>query len=113
MEVCEGITSYMLSIENLLVGYDSTGHANYLVPFNYNSVQQYIDNTNMAISHTWGTDLEIICFCHMFNINLYSYDAGSNTWAVFSPVKSAPCVQHHECLLVPQKSTLFRHCLSS
>ena len=32
MEVREGITSYMLSIENLLVGYDSTGHTNYLVP---------------------------------------------------------------------------------
>ena len=40
----------------------------------------------MAISRTWGTDLEMICFCHMFNVNLYSYDAGSNTWAVFSPV---------------------------
>ena len=86
MEVREGITSYMLSIENLLVGYDSTGHANYLVPFNFNSVQEYLDNTNMAISHTWGTDLEMICFCHMFNVNLYSYDASSNTWAVFSPL---------------------------
>ena len=86
MEVREGITSYMLSIENLLVGYDSTGHANYWVPFNVNSVQEYTDNTGMAISRTWGTDLEMICFCHMFNVNLYSYDAGSNTWAVFSPV---------------------------
>ena len=87
MEVRECITSYMLSIENLLVGYDSTGHANYLVPFNVNSVQQYLDNTGMAINHTWGTDLEMISFCHMFNVNLYSYDAGSNTWAVFSPVQ--------------------------
>ena len=53
MEVREGITSYMLCTENLLVGYDSTGHANYLVPFNFNSVQKYLDNTNMDISHTW------------------------------------------------------------
>ena len=67
MEVCEGMTSNMLSIENLSVGYDSTGHINYLVPFNFNSVQEYSDNTNMAISCTWGTDLEMICFCHMFN----------------------------------------------
>ena len=86
MEVREGITSYILSTENLLVGYDSTGHANYLVPFNVNSVQEYIDNSGMAISRTWGTDLEMISFCHMFNVNLYSYDAGSNTWAVFSSV---------------------------
>ena len=74
MEVHEGITSYMLSIENLLVGYDSTGHANYLVPSNYNSVQEYIDNTNMAISRTWGTDIEMICFvlCLMliFTVNM-------------------------------------------
>ena len=52
MEVHEGITSYMLSTENLLVGYDSTGHANYLVPFNVNSVQEYIDNSGMATSRT-------------------------------------------------------------
>ena len=65
----------MLSMENLLVGYDSTGHANYSVPFNFNSVQEYIVNSGMAINCTWGTDLEMIFFCHMFNANLYSYDA--------------------------------------
>ena len=74
MELCEGITSYMLSTENLLVGYDSTGHANYLVPFNVNSVQEYIDNTGKAINLTLGTGLETICFCCMFNVNLYTYD---------------------------------------
>ena len=94
MEVREGITSYMLSIENLLVGYDSTGHANYLVPFNFNSVHEYIDNSNMAINCTWDTDLEMICFCHMFNVNLYSYDASSNTWAVFSPVNVEAGLSH-------------------
>ena len=40
----------MLSIENLLVGLDSTGHANYLILFNANSVQEYIDNSGMAIN---------------------------------------------------------------
>ena len=86
----------MLSIENLLVGYNSTGHANYLVPFNFNSVQEYLDNTNMTISRTWGTDLEMIHFCHniMFNVNLYSFDAGSNTWAVFSPVNIEAGLPH-------------------
>ena len=86
MEIREGIISYMLSIEPLLTGYDSTGHANYLVPFNYSTVQEYIDNSGMGRSGTWGTDLEFICFCHMFNVNLYSFHADSNTWTVFSPI---------------------------
>ena len=86
MEILNGIISYMLSIEPLLAGYDSTGHANYLVPFNFSTVQQYINNSDMARSGTWGTDLEMICFCHMFSVNLYSFQADSNTWALFSPV---------------------------
>ena len=94
MEVREDITSYMLSIENLFVGYNSTGHANYLVSFNFNSIQEYLDNTNMAISRTWGTDLEMIYFYHMFNVNPYSSDAGSNTWAVFSPLNIEAGLPH-------------------
>ena len=39
----------------------------------------------MARNGTWGTDVEMLCFSHMFNFNVYSFDAGSNTWAVFSP----------------------------
>ena len=86
MEIREAIVSYMLSIENLLIGHDSTGHANFLEPFNVHSVQQYIDNSGMARNATWGTDVEMLCFSHMFNFNVYVFDAGSNTWAVFSPV---------------------------
>ena len=41
-----------------------------------------------------GTDLEMICFCHMFNVYLYSYDASSNTWAVFSPDNIEASVSH-------------------
>ena len=86
MEIREAILSYMLSIENLLIGRDRSGHANFLEPFNVHSVQQYIDNSGMARNATWGTDVEMLCFSHMFNFNVYVFDAGSNTWAVFSPV---------------------------
>ena len=85
LEIREAIISYMLSIEHLLIGHDSTGHANFLVPLNINSVQQYIDNTGMARNGTWGTDIEMLIVSHMFTCNVYSYDANSNTWAVFSP----------------------------
>ena len=86
MEIREGILSYMLTIQHLLIGRDSTGHANFLVPFNVRSVQQYIDNSGMARNGTWGTDVEMLCFSHMFNFNVYVFNADSNTWAVFSPV---------------------------
>jgi len=86
LEMHESITSYMLSIEPLLTGYDNIGHANYLIPFNFSSVQEYLDNSGMTRSATWGTDLEMMCFCHMFSVNLYSFHAGSNAWAIFNPV---------------------------
>ena len=86
MEIREGILSYMLTIQLLLIGCDSTGHANFLVPFNVRSVQQCIDNSGMARNGTWGTDVEMLCFSHMFNFNLYVFNADSNTWAIFSPV---------------------------
>ena len=86
MEIREGILSYMLTIQHLLIGRDSSGHANFLVPFNVRSVQQYIDNSGMARNGTWGTDVEMLCFSHMFNFNVYVFNAESNTWAVFSPV---------------------------
>ena len=43
---------------------------------------------------TWGTDVEMLCFSHMFNFNVYVFDAGSNTWAVFSPVNIERRLQH-------------------
>ena len=52
MEIHEAILSYMLSIQHLLIGHDSTGHANFLVPFNVRSVQEYIDNSGMARNGT-------------------------------------------------------------
>ena len=49
-------------------------------------LQEYIDNSGMARNATWGTDVEMLCFSHMFKINVHVFDAGSNIWAVFSPV---------------------------
>ena len=95
MEIREAILSYMLSIQHLLIGHDSTGHANFLVPFNVRNVQEYIDNSGIARNGTWGTDVEMLCFSHMFNLNVYVFDAGSNIWAVFSPVnieRRLPCI---------------------
>ena len=65
----------MLTIQHILIGCDSTGHANFLVPFNVHGVQQYIDNSGMARNGTWGTDVEMLCFSHMFNFNVYVFDA--------------------------------------
>ena len=75
MEIREGILSYMLTIQHLLIGHDSTGHANFMVPFNVHSVGW--------LEMVPGV---LMLFSHMFNFNVYVFDAGSNTWTVFSPV---------------------------
>ena len=71
----------MLSIENLLIGCDCTGHANFLEPFNVHSVQKYIDNSRMTRNITWDTDVEMLCFSHF---NVYVFDADR---AVFSSAR--------------------------
>ena len=55
-----------------MFGYDSTYPASHLILFNVNSVQEYTENNGIARSGTWGTDLEMLCFYHMFNVNPYS-----------------------------------------
>ena len=67
MQIKEGILSYILSIENLLTGYDTNGHANYLVPLNCRTVQEYINTRRMSTNGNWGTELEMTCLSHMFN----------------------------------------------
>ena len=84
MQIRNAIISYMLSIEHLLVGQDSEGHANYMQPLNYSTVQEYVNNSRMSVNGTWGTELDMMVFSHMLTTNVYSFDATSNTWAVFS-----------------------------
>ena len=84
MEVRNAILSYMLYIENLLVGYDSHGNYNYLQPFGHASVQNYIDSTEMNRAGTWGSELEMICLSHMLNTVVYSFEGQNNTWQTFT-----------------------------
>ena len=79
LEIRNAILRYMLSIENLLVGYDSHGNYNYLQPFGHSSVQNYIDSRELTRTGTWGSEVEMICLSHMLNTVVYSFDAGSNT----------------------------------
>ena len=80
MQMRNAIVSYMFSIEHLLVGHDSEGHANYLEPLNCTSVQQYINESGMSRNGTWGTEFEMMVFSHMLNTNIYSFSAISNVF---------------------------------
>ena len=62
MQMRNAIVTYMFSIEHLLVGHDSEGHANYLEPLNCTSVQQYITESGMSRNGTWGTEFEMMVF---------------------------------------------------
>ena len=50
LEVRDALLSYMLSIENLLVGHSEDGSYNYLQPFGHRTVQNYIDSCLDTIS---------------------------------------------------------------
>ena len=52
IQVQNAILRYMLSIENLVVGYDSHGNYNYLQPFGHTSVQDYIDSRQITRAGT-------------------------------------------------------------
>ena len=44
----------------------------------------YIDSRELYRPNTWGSELEMICLSHMLNTIVYSFEANSNTWQVFS-----------------------------
>ena len=81
MDVRNAILRYMFSIENMLVGNDSDGNYNYLQPFGHDSVQSYIELNRAG---TWGSELEMICLSHMLHTVVYSFEANSETWQVFT-----------------------------
>ena len=78
LEVRNSLLSYMLSIENFLVGYGEDGRYNYLQPFGHTTVQNYIDSRTMNRSGTWGSELEMMCLSHMLNTVVYSFGALNN-----------------------------------
>ena len=84
IEVRNALVSYMLSIENCLVGYGEDGNYNYLQPFGHTTVQNYIDSHGMNRPGTWGSELEMICLSHMLNTVVYSFGARNNNWEVFA-----------------------------
>ena len=56
-ELRSDLTSYMLSIPELLCGIGPDGHRNYLEEYgSYESVENYLSETNMAVNGTWDTD---------------------------------------------------------
>ena len=94
MEVRNKILRYMVSIENLVLGYDSHGSYNYLQPFGHASVQDYINSENLDQDGSWGTEFEMLCLSHMLNTVVYSFVAVNNSWQAFTYNlidRSRPC----------------------
>ena len=55
-----------------------------------NSVQQYIRNTRMDRSGTWGTDNEVRALSHMLNTPVYTYSTSTYNWTRSSPDQIDP-----------------------
>ena len=77
------IIAHMLSLPpGSLTGYGSDGHLNYLQQYNggYDSVEDYLETTNMATGGTWGTDFEMTLLAHILGTVVYSYNARGQFW---------------------------------
>ena len=58
----------MLSIPELLCGIGADGHQNYLKEYGgYESVENYLSETSMAVNGTWDTDFEMSVLAHRLN----------------------------------------------
>ena len=66
-------------------GIGADGHRNYLESYNgsYTSVHNYLEQTGMARSGTWGTDFEMAILAHLLQTVVYSFKAGEYWLVVF------------------------------
>jgi len=76
------ITTHMLTIPHLLNGLGADGRENYLEHYNggYASVEDYLEQTQMAINGTWGTDFEMCLLSHLLHTVIYSYNKPEGYW---------------------------------
>ena len=49
------------------------------------TVDQYIRNTGMDKSGTWGTDKEVVALAHLLNTRVFAYAPASNYWTYLAP----------------------------
>ena len=73
MAVRSAMVAHMPNIENVFISETVT------------SVQQYLRNTRMDRSGTWGTDYEVRAIAHMLNTTVYSYSTQTYNWTRNTP----------------------------
>ena len=78
------IVAHMQSIPHLVSGIGPDGLRNYLVAYGYESVEEYLESTHMAVDRTWGTDFEMCVLAHLLHTPVYSFQ-GSDYWLACFP----------------------------
>ena len=88
VQIRNAILHHMVSIAHLLLGR----------LMNYSSVQEYIEQTRMYLSGTWGTEIEIFTFSHLLQIPIFTYDVTHGKWWKHCPsvLERRPAVQQNE-----------------
>lgn len=92
MQVRSRVCSHMHSIANLV-----------LTHISHDSTHNYIADKKMNINGVWGTDVEVLTFANMCNVNVYTYSVQHGSWNVYPPTFS---VSHFDVFL---ESVYLRH----
>ena len=85
------IVQHMLSIPHMFICYDSDGQPNCINlmchPRHFDSVKDYIQQTQMDQKSIWGTNVEMACLVHLISSPVYCYDASQryHIWAAYFP----------------------------
>ena len=81
----------MHSIPDKLIGCGTDGQPNCINlmchPRQFDSVEDYIQQTEMDQNGKWGTNVEIACLAHLIYSPVYYYDASQchHIWAAYFP----------------------------
>ena len=85
------IVQHMLSIPSMLIGYGTDGQPNCINLMcharQFDSVEDYIHQTEMDRNGKWGTNVEMACLAHLISSPVYCYDASQrhHIWAAYFP----------------------------
>ena len=76
---------------DFLVSTNSVG-----INVNHNSVDEYVNDTQMDIDGAWGSSVEMFALAYLLNTRIILYSRGSHTWQLHSPSRVDPSLWFYE-----------------
>ena len=49
------------------------------------NIDEYLQKSKMAECNTWGSNIELLCFAHLYKVCVFSYSTESSNWDRYGP----------------------------